>query len=208
MASSQRKTHRNLTRRDARESPHPVKALQKKIETEFGAADHPTPYKRIADALRRAGIRHESVRAHLVNSLARLVELEKSGADIDPVLRALDSTLASARALPLPKRAPCLYRERANSSQDIIGFLREFWWPWIERGQLTRVLLKEYDPAAYRALAHWLFLKNKLPDDMAIPTKSQVIDRIAESTTIPSELLSKTARTLARRREKSKKRVS
>lgn len=206
MVSPQRKIARRPARRDKSEQAHPVKALQKKIEKEFSGGPPPLfegTEVELGAFLKRAGINRQEARDRLTHSLVPLLRLAKGGADVDLLLRALDQAVAGAMALPLPERAPRLYRDR-DPSQNVVDFLKATWGPWIERRQLTRVLLRDYDPAASRALAHWLYLKRPLPVDMAIPNKSQVIDHIVEAANVSSDVLTRAARSLARRLEKSK----
>lgn len=74
---------------------------------------------------------------------------------------------------PVPKR-------RFIPRQDqILDFLREAWGEWIERGLLTKPLLKAHDEKAYDALMNWQ-RANSLPDDLYLPTQKEANDRFLE----------------------------
>ncbi len=74
----------------------------------------------------------------------------------------------------LPVRAPLLYADRPDRSQDIADFLRAVWMPWIKAGCLTRPALRQLDPQAYMAMANWLRHRD-WPEDLPIPTKSDMV---------------------------------
>jgi hypothetical protein len=82
----------------------------------------------------------------------------------------------------LPEKAPELYAERTHRKksdpnyENIEGFLRRVWkTPWIDAGVLTMPDLERLDPQAYTALHNWL-RKNKLPPDLHIPTKNEIVE--------------------------------
>jgi hypothetical protein len=86
--------------------------------------------------------------------------------------------LGKASALDLPSEAPELYkgnRGGAKGGENIVEFLRRVWQPWIEAGVLTRSDLRRLDRKADEGVANWLRTR-ELPDDIRIPTKSEVID--------------------------------
>jgi hypothetical protein len=86
--------------------------------------------------------------------------------------------------------------------EGILNYLRslEGFGPWIAAGEgvLTRPLIREKAPKAYTALANWL-RSNDLPDDLAIPTKSEALD--AE---LASRISVREARRIARRGDRQR----
>lgn len=76
--------------------------------------------------------------------------------------------------LELPVRAPLLYADRPDRAQDIAGFLRAVWMPWIKAGCLTRPALRRLDPQAYMAVANWM-RHREWPSDLPIPSKSDMV---------------------------------
>jgi tetratricopeptide (TPR) repeat protein len=87
---------------------------------------------------------------------------------------------------PLPEKAPYLYSQRAKyadrpdlANLDVVQFLRTVWGPWL--ATMTRRELHARDSSAYRALYRWLSdPRNKLPDDIPLPTKETEITRRLE----------------------------
>jgi hypothetical protein len=86
----------------------------------------------------------------------------------------------SAAALPdvleLPSAAPDLFKGHKGQSENIVEFLRRVWKPYIDKGLLSRRDLKEFDRKAYVAVLNWISTKGPLPEDVAIPTRSDVVN--------------------------------
>lgn len=78
------------------------------------------------------------------------------------------------QGLALPDQAPRLYADRPDRGQDIVGFLRAVWMPWIKAGILTRPELRRLDAQAYMAMANWL-RHREWPTDLPIPSKSDMV---------------------------------
>lgn len=76
--------------------------------------------------------------------------------------------------LELPACAPAFYADRPDRAQDITGFLRAVWMPWIKAGCLTRPALRQLDPQAYMAMANWM-RHREWPSDLPIPSKSDMV---------------------------------
>lgn len=79
----------------------------------------------------------------------------------------------------LPDIAPVLYKNR-NKKDDrtIVDFLRSVWKPWIQTGILTRKDLRRLDPSAYKAVENWISKGRTLPDDVYLPTITEINDKI------------------------------
>src|SRR5262249_51062416 len=203
MARSQQKTPQRRVPTGSRASrttempaSHPVKSLHEKIESEF---KKPLAAKALRsgsvttdfeDFLIRAGIGSGEKRRQLVSALLPVFDLAKRGHDLKRMLDALQGEMLSTPTMPLPPHAPKLYAERVNKTWDIVAFLRdpEGWFPWIESRSLTRAQFKKYDPDGYQALANWLQKHKRLPRDLEMPTRSEVIDRLAQARHLPTRL--------------------
>jgi len=87
---------------------------------------------------------------------------------------------------PLPSKGQLpLYLERKKypklAKLDVIDFLRIVWGKWIKSRVATRMVLREFDPGAERALRYWLQINKSLPDDLYIPTRKQINDELIAS---------------------------
>ncbi|MCW2248065.1 hypothetical protein M2352_003699 [Azospirillum fermentarium] len=117
---------------------------------------------------------------------------DKEAEKADSYLMLEFSSAARSQELPilnLPERPKREIRNREN----IIDYLRddEGFGPWLAANALTRPLLRELSPKADMALSNWL-RKNKLPEDIRIPTKSEVLSQ-------KQRVLSETDQAAARR---------
>jgi hypothetical protein len=81
--------------------------------------------------------------------------------------------IRKAQAQSLPNRP---LREYVPRKDDIIDYLQsdKGFGPWLQRGLLTRPLIRELSPKAYMALANYL-RHSELPDGLSIPTKSETV---------------------------------
>jgi hypothetical protein len=73
---------------------------------------------------------------------------------------------------------------QAGKVKDIVEFLedKEGWFPLIEAGLVSRMMLRAKDRTAESAVANYLRGgKRELPPHLQIPTKSQAIDSLAAS---------------------------
>lgn len=112
----------------------------------------------------------ESIRRHLPDHR----DEEQLLAWVGRILAGEAQVPGAEMVLTLPGHAPLLYADRADRSQDIVGFLRAVWMPWIKAGCLTRPALRQLDPQAYMAMANWL-RHREWPTDLPIPTKSDMV---------------------------------
>lgn len=148
-------------------------------------------------------VKPRKVRDDLVRTFASLVERARTGEDISHFVAAAN---VSPSAPPLPEKAPKLYSDRADRSMNILEFLMDSsgWGPWVRHGALSRPDLKRLDFNGYVALQNWL-KKNTLPEGVEIPTRSESIDRLLQSGHVPASSVEKLARTLAKRRRRSRR---
>jgi hypothetical protein len=74
---------------------------------------------------------------------------------------------------PIPERK---FQARED---DIIDFLRDVWGEWLDRGLLTKAILRNADRNAVIALNNWLRpdAGNVLPEDIDIPGQAEANDR-------------------------------
>jgi len=147
-----------------------------------------------------AGVDSRELRGELLRAFLSLVKRAQSGEDILPIVAAINP---SSKTPPLPNKAPMLYAERADKSQNIIEFLREIYGPWVRHGALSRPELNKYDPSAYVALRNWL-KKHELPAGIEIPTKSQALNNLLNSGNVPIPMVEKVGQTLIGRRRRMK----
>jgi hypothetical protein len=80
----------------------------------------------------------------------------------------------------LPERP---IREFNPRKDNIIDYIRapDGFGPWLEAGELTRPLIRKMSKRAYGALDRWLRANGELPQDIEIPTRSEVIDRTLDA---------------------------
>jgi hypothetical protein len=76
----------------------------------------------------------------------------------------------------LPEIAPELFKGNKGNSENIIEFLRRVWKHYIDEGLMSRRDLKRLDGKAYVAVLNWISTKGPLPQDVAIPTRSDVVN--------------------------------
>jgi hypothetical protein len=112
---------------------------------------------------------------------------------------------------PLPNKGELeasgnLYAQviKRNPSVNIIAHLRSpVWWPWVERGQLTRPELLHRDLSAYKALSKWTKKPgNNLSDALGghdIPSISEVNDALVQSVERPGDMPARAYWALSRR---------
>lgn len=89
--------------------------------------------------------------------------LDQNGLDAQARASVISSLFQrlSTPVLPLPTKAPELYKERANRAEKPDQFIRRVYSNWLSQpGGLPRPVLREIDSAAYRAL-----YKHGIPDD-------------------------------------------
>jgi len=158
--------------------------------------------------LAKHGVKRK-VRDELARAFARVATKAKSGQDVQATITAINKldfneASQSSNVPPLPKKAPILYDAR-DKSQNIVDFLLDpnGWGPWVRLGALPRQTLRQLDPSAYAALNYWLRTYG-LPPDIEIPTRTQLIDRVVASGTIPVAEAPRLARTLLRRAERAR----
>ena len=100
------------------------------------------------------------------------------------------SPVTSKPDLTLPATAPELYvgnRGGKKGGENIVAFLRRVWMSWIEAGVLTRPDLRRLDPKADIAITNWV-AKKPWPDDLLIPSKADVTEKLADSAIIPEDI--------------------
>jgi hypothetical protein len=103
----------------------------------------------------------------------------------------------SYRQRLLPEHPIRQYRR----GEDLISYIRspEGLGPWVDANALNRPLIRDLSPGAYMALAEYL-RKHELPNDLNIPTKSEVL----KTEKITPEAIKAARRLLSRvQREKS-----
>lgn len=171
---------------ESRSDPYTDKSVDATIAPrETGSVDIE---KGLDDLLISSGVRSKGIRAKMKAALVPLIRRAKSRKDIAPSLEALAAVEFEERlqSMPLPEKAPKLYAEREDKSQDIIQFLRDpdGWWPWIEARVLCKSDIRQRDPQAYQALLNWL-QHNEMPADMEIPTKQEMLERMVRNRVIP-----------------------
>jgi hypothetical protein len=158
--------------------------------------------KELDTLLAAYGVKSKRTRARFVRAFSGLAKRARDGADIQTVLRDVDK-LAEADANkppPLPDKAPMLYAERPDRSQDIIEFLlrNDGWGPWVKRGALTRPVLLKLDPSGYAALANYVHLYG-LPPGVRIPTRSELVDDFIRANISTCDDLAKMAAAIVQR---------
>lgn len=79
---------------------------------------------------------------------------------------------------PLPSRAPEAYGG-VRSGESPPDFIKRVYGRWVGKG-LTKTGLRQLDPGLYRALYNWLGRGNVLPDDLPLPTRQEVNDKLVE----------------------------
>jgi hypothetical protein len=113
--------------------------------------------------------------AELVAQITSLVGKQLSGER--------DKTSGQAKEIALPEKAPELYKDRPRDPETgrletVAVYLERVWKPWIDAGVLTRPDFRRLDPEGEMALRNWLRNpENKLPDDLHIPKKTEVLSR-------------------------------
>jgi hypothetical protein len=78
----------------------------------------------------------------------------------------------------LPTEAPEIYAG-VRSGETPADFIKRVYAPWVGNG-LTKTGLRQLDPGLYRALYNWLGRGNVLPDDLPLPTRQEVNDKLVE----------------------------
>ncbi|MEJ7928245.1 hypothetical protein WG908_15970 [Sphingobium sp. AN641] len=81
-------------------------------------------------------------------------------------------------SIPLPEVAPMIWKSDKEKGESPVQFLRRAYQPWLGHG-LGRSHLRKLDPSFSQALDNWL-RKNKLPEDIDLPTIRQQNDRWVE----------------------------
>jgi len=198
---------------------HSVRSLHDRLDREFNriedAANNPIDAsntgrqnqgvdieKGLDDLLNSSGVKSKRVRGRLARAFADIAVRAAKGENVEETVAEIMRVTEAAEIPPLPDRAPRLYAERPDKSEDIIAFLRDpnGWGPWTSVGALSRVDLGRYDQSALNALNKWLRDNGKkLPVGLDIPTKSQVLDRLMESGSIPAVLAPKVGQAVAKR---------
>ncbi|HWA89792.1 MAG TPA: hypothetical protein VG889_07145 [Rhizomicrobium sp.] len=147
------------------------------------------------------GVKSKRTRAGFVRAFSGLAKRARNGGDIRAVLENM-GVLAEANANrppPLPDKAPMLYAERPDKSQNIVEFLLHGGWgPWVKRGALPRKVLLKLDPQAYAALANHV-KRYGLPPGVRIPTRSELVDDFIEKNPQLSPALAKMSSALVSR---------
>ena len=115
------------------------------------------------------------MRDHWLKALAQDFGIEDSLQDkfVESVLTLADEFQRKSQMAKLPERP---VRDFVPRRDNIIDYVRspDGFGPWLAAGLLTRPLMREMSPKAYMALSNWL-RNNELPDDLHIPTKTEVV---------------------------------
>lgn len=157
---------------DLKASPHPAKV----VNNLWDWHSHYVLYRdlTVKEILENSGLSGNQIQSLLpraIESVRDLVsEFQKSATG--------EENIEAVAPLPLPEIAPEIFRGNRGGSKDgenIVEFLRRVWMPWIEAGVLTRSALRRLDKAADRGVDNWL-RDNRLPADIVLPTKSDVLN--------------------------------
>lgn len=109
-----------------------------------------------------------------------LDESTKLGVDPASFVDEFSSFLSGYVARLNEDNPPRLPSRKFTPRQDrIVDFLLEVWGEWLERGLLTKPLLKEHDPKAYDALMNYQ-RANELPSELQLPTQREANDLFLE----------------------------
>jgi hypothetical protein len=149
----------------------------------------------------------------LLNIVAKLM---KSDPHADPktlqYLERLRQRVHAATSPPpadhrllLPATPPAKWLDRKDRTESPIDFIRRDYSPWLGKG-LTRADIRRLDKSLYAALTNWLSEHKKLPEDVDLPTKKQMNDRIVEQLGHVSVKLPADARELRRLYQLSRRR--
>ena len=126
--------------------------------------------------------------AGLLSDIADLMRQEDLGRESLHHLRQLQMRVRFAQeqhgkeaptSPDLPAQPPVLWRDRKDKDETPLDFIRREYGHWLGKG-LTRAHLR-MDMGLYDSLKHWL-RDNVIPDDIDLPTKSEMIDRELEKT--------------------------
>lgn len=142
----------------------------------------------------KAALRANGVAPNLIKPIATAIlkMVELSGSNRSGLQSALNY-VARQPSCSLPSEAPEYFRNRpidpeTGKRETIVRFLERVWQnPWIEERVLTRTALRKLDLPAATALNNFLHApkerwesKNELPDNIVVPTKSEVNDTLLE----------------------------
>lgn len=145
-------------------------------------------------ALSSIGFPKEEASSFAPEVVGFLADLHKSTEDpakrlaiLQHLRQRMAESAKEVTAVKLPDRAPELYKNRpidpnTGKREEIDAFLARVWLdPWIKAGVLTRTDFRRLDPQGEARLANWL-LKNTIPRHLYIPTKSESIEAVDETT--------------------------
>jgi hypothetical protein len=162
----------------------------------------------VRDLLTSAGLPRTEWRAVLAEVIGQPAPLNRAAPDA--AVRHDQAGGMRVLAPPLPEKALEIYADRTvrhhlGRKETIIEFLERVYGQWVRSdvAALTRPHLRRLDPGAEMALRNWLRDHNHtLPDNLAIPTKSEAIDRMVHSGSVPRRLIPRVGQTLARRKQR------
>ncbi len=78
--------------------------------------------------------------------------------------------------LPLPRTAPAAWKSEKQKGETPAAFIRRVYGEWEGKG-LTKNLIRQLDPALYRALYNWTSRGNEMPPDFDLPSLQEQNDR-------------------------------